>query len=186
MVWLVLLQENALHSGVDVICGTPGRLNDHLNRGNFVRPYKFIYLSPTTVLSNISCIFLIFCLHFGTFPLSPFPSFLSVLPLPLFPTPSFHFCSSPQNLDNVKFLVLDEADELLTPNFKVQIENVLEDCPKDKQMMLFSATLPHDIKSVTKRLEGHLVSHVVRQTKNSLMLQRRTNRPSTWYCSGLI
>ena len=34
---LLLLQERALHRGVDVICATPGRLNDHFERGNFVR-----------------------------------------------------------------------------------------------------------------------------------------------------
>lgn len=51
----------------------------------------------------------------------------------------------------MKFLVLDEADELLTPNFKMQIENILEDSPKDKQVMLFSATLPSDIKSITRQ-----------------------------------
>ena len=33
---LLLLQERALYRGVDVICATPGRLNDHLERGNFV------------------------------------------------------------------------------------------------------------------------------------------------------
>lgn len=55
-----------------------------------------------------------------------------------------------QSLDHVKFLVLDEADELLTPNFKEQILDILEGCPDGKQMMLFSATMPPDIKSVTR------------------------------------
>jgi ATP-dependent RNA helicase DeaD len=54
-------------------------------------------------------------------------------------------------LDDLKFLVLDEADELLTPNFKMQIEGILDDSPKEKQVMLFSATMPPDIRSVTKR-----------------------------------
>jgi superfamily II DNA/RNA helicase len=31
-----LLQESALHRGVDVVCATPGRLNDHFQRGNLV------------------------------------------------------------------------------------------------------------------------------------------------------
>ena len=51
----------------------------------------------------------------------------------------------------MQFLILDEADELLTPNFKEQISNLLEECPATKQMMLFSATLPRDIKLITKR-----------------------------------
>lgn len=54
-------------------------------------------------------------------------------------------------MEDIKFLVLDEADELLTPNFKMQIEGILENSPKDKQVMLFSATMPPDIRSVTRR-----------------------------------
>ena len=46
--------------------------------------------------------------------------------------------------------MLDEADELLTPNFKMQIHDILSDSPKEKQMMLFSATMPPDIKSITR------------------------------------
>ncbi len=33
---LSFLQERELHRGVDVMCATPGRLNDHLERRNFV------------------------------------------------------------------------------------------------------------------------------------------------------
>ena len=58
---------------------------------------------------------------------------------------------SNQSLEDVQFLVLDEADELLTPNFLDQIGNVLSDCPRDKQMMLFSATMPPDIKRIASR-----------------------------------
>ena len=56
-----------------------------------------------------------------------------------------------QRIDNVQFLILDEADELLTPNFKEQINRFLEECPESKQMMLFSATMPRDIKDVVRR-----------------------------------
>ena len=56
-----------------------------------------------------------------------------------------------QDIDNVEFLILDEADELLAPNFKEQINRFLEECPKSKQMMLFSATMPKDIKDVVRR-----------------------------------
>ena len=56
-----------------------------------------------------------------------------------------------QKIDNIQFLILDEADELLTPNFKEQINRFLEECPNSKQMMLFSATMPKDIKEVVRR-----------------------------------
>ena len=65
----------------------------------------------------------------------------------------------------MKILILDEADELLTPQFKVQIEKVLEDVPQDKQMMLFSATMPPNIKNLTKR------SVVQLEHSNSLLIQ---------------
>ncbi|KAK2165045.1 hypothetical protein NP493_1384g00033 [Ridgeia piscesae] len=83
-------QISQMRSGVDVICATPGRLNDLLERG---------------------CI----------------------------------------DLKEVCYLCLDEADELLTPNFKDQIEDVLRDCPHDKQMMLFSATMPPNIQAITRK-----------------------------------
>lgn len=37
-----LSQESALHEGVDVVCGTPGRLNDHFQRGNLVSELEII------------------------------------------------------------------------------------------------------------------------------------------------
>lgn len=62
-------QEYALRRGVDVVVGTPGRLIDHLERGNI-------------------------------------------------------------NLDNIKCLILDEADEMLNIGFKDSIERILEFTPK--------------------------------------------------------
>ncbi len=81
-------QENELQRGVDIICATPGRLTDHVNRGNV-------------------------------------------------------------NLKDVEFLILDEADELLTPDFSLQIEDILNDTPRTKQMILFSATMPNNIHQLT-------------------------------------
>ena len=83
------VQEAGLWKGTDVICATPGRFNDHIQRGAL-------------------------------------------------------------RLNNVEFLILDEADELLTPNFKDQIEYTLQTVPDTKQMMLFSATMPSNVKHVVK------------------------------------
>ncbi|XP_064387365.1 DEAD-box ATP-dependent RNA helicase CshA-like [Halichondria panicea] len=82
-------QAQQLRKGVDVVCATPGRLNDHITRGAM-------------------------------------------------------------SLSEIQFLVLDEADELLTPGFLAQIRNVLNGCPQGKQMMLFSATIPEHIMRIAE------------------------------------
>ena len=46
------------------------------------------------------------------------------------------------NLSQVKYLVIDEADEMLSMGFIEQVETILEALPTDRITMLFSATLP--------------------------------------------
>ena len=90
-------QERELNYGVDVVCATPGRLNDHVSKGRL-------------------------------------------------------------SLEHVDILILDEADELLRPGFMEQIESVLECLPDSKQMMLFSATLPSDVKYIIKQYMSNPVT----------------------------
>lgn len=51
----------------------------------------------------------------------------------------------------VKTVILDEADEMLDMGFIQDIEAILHQLPKKRQTMLFSATLPYDIKKLSKR-----------------------------------
>lgn len=51
------------------------------------------------------------------------------------------------DLSNAKTFVMDEADKLLSPEFTLTIEQLLAFHPKDRQVMLFSATFPIVVKS---------------------------------------
>ena len=54
-------------------------------------------------------------------------------------------------LDNVRNVVLDEADEMLNMGFSESIDAVLAEVPESRNMLLFSATMPVGIKSITRK-----------------------------------
>ncbi|MGI5901124.1 MAG: DEAD/DEAH box helicase [Desulfitobacteriia bacterium] len=54
-------------------------------------------------------------------------------------------------LQEVRFAVLDEADEMLSMGFIEDIENILKDVPSERQTLLFSATMPKPILDLSKR-----------------------------------
>jgi ATP-dependent RNA helicase DeaD len=56
-------------------------------------------------------------------------------------------------LDNVGIIVLDEADEMLDMGFREDIENILSDCPEERQTVFFSATMPKPILDLTKKFQ---------------------------------
>ncbi len=83
-------QEDALEEGTPIIVGTPGRVFDHINRGNL-------------------------------------------------------------KLEGCDHAVLDEADEMLNQGFYEEVTRILDRLPKNRQVLLFSATVPTDIQNLIAR-----------------------------------
>lgn len=50
--------------------------------------------------------------------------------------------------DHIKWLVLDEADEMLNMGFKEDLDEILSTTPDDKQTLLFSATMPDGVRDI--------------------------------------
>ena len=84
-------QKASLRHGAHIIVGTPGRIQDHLNRETL-------------------------------------------------------------NLESLETLVLDEADRMLDMGFLEVIEEIIEQTPKTRQTLLFSATYPNSIKKMCMRV----------------------------------
>lgn len=82
-------QLRQLENGVQIVVGTPGRLQDHLQRRSL-------------------------------------------------------------RTDNVWCVVLDEADRMLDIGFRPQIERILRRCPRDRQTLLLSATLPPTVRRLAE------------------------------------
>ncbi len=60
-----------------------------------------------------------------------------------------HLDKGTLDLSQLKFLVLDEADEMLKMGFAEDVETILADTPKSKQIALFSATMPAQIRRIS-------------------------------------
>ena len=84
-------QTSRLRRGVDIIVATPGRLLDHMNRGNV-------------------------------------------------------------DLRRIKCLILDEADRMLDMGFIKDITTITDALPRKRQTMLFSATMPGEIRALANRI----------------------------------
>ncbi|WP_108821106.1 DEAD/DEAH box helicase [Dysgonomonas sp. Marseille-P4361] len=55
------------------------------------------------------------------------------------------------DLEAVKYVILDEADEMLNMGFTESIDEILSKVPKERFMLLFSATMPKEIAKITKK-----------------------------------
>ena len=68
-----------------------------------------------------------------------------------------HMDRNTLKLDNVKMMILDEADEMLDMGFREDIESILEDMPHERQTILFSATMSKPILNITQRFQKNPV-----------------------------
>ena len=85
-------QTRVLKKGVHVVVGTPGRVIDHIERGNL-------------------------------------------------------------ELIGIESVVLDEADEMLEMGFREDIETILANTPHQRQTLLFSATIPQEIRNIAQKYQ---------------------------------
>lgn len=70
--------------------------------------------------------------------------------------------------ESLRVLVLDEADEMLSQGFEVQVCNILRFMPKDIQVALFSATMPDDVLNLSARWMRDPVKILIRREKLTL------------------
>ncbi|WP_164112941.1 MULTISPECIES: DEAD/DEAH box helicase [Sphingobacterium] len=70
------------------------------------------------------------------------------------------------DFSQVKYVVLDEADEMLNMGFKEDINNILSETPDDKKTWLFSATMPKEVRRIAQNYMTDPVEMTV-GTKNT-------------------
>ena len=75
-------------------------------------------------------------------------------------------------LDKVKTLVLDEADRMLSLGFTEELTELLALTPKQKQILLFSATFPEQVQALTQELLNDPVEIQVQSADASTLVQR--------------
>jgi ATP-dependent RNA helicase len=72
------------------------------------------------------------------------------------------------NTKQIKVLILDEADEMLSKGFKEQIYDVYRYLPPETQVVLVSATLPHDVLEMTSKFMTDPIRILVKRDELTL------------------
>ena len=69
------------------------------------------------------------------------------------------------SLDSIETVVLDEADEMLTMGFSESLQTILAEVPKERHLLLFSATMPREISTIAASYM-HQPKEIIVGTKN--------------------
>ena len=72
------------------------------------------------------------------------------------------------NTNNIKTIIIDEADEMLSSGFKDQIYNIFQKLPPKVQVALFSATLPQEIFNLTQQFMRNPIEILVKAEQLTL------------------
>lgn len=72
------------------------------------------------------------------------------------------------SVDNIKIIIIDEADEMLSQGFQEQVRSIFEMLREDVQVLIFSATMSPEIMDITRRFMKDPVKIVVEADKLSL------------------
>ncbi|MBU0471206.1 MAG: DEAD/DEAH box helicase [Nanoarchaeota archaeon] len=76
------------------------------------------------------------------------------------------------NLSKVKIVVLDEADRMVDMGFIDDVNKIVSQCPRNRQTLLFSATMSPDIEKIKNRYMNNPVSIFTRQQVDPLKLSQ--------------
>ena len=68
---------------------------------------------------------------------------------------------------SIRWLVLDEADEMLNMGFREELDAILETTPAEKQVLLFSATMPSGVRQIAENYMNHPLE-ILAGKKNSI------------------
>ena len=82
-------------------------------------------------------------------------------------------------INNINCLVLDEADEMLKMGFLEDIEWIIDKLPENKQMVLFSATMPNEIRNIAKKYLNQPAEILIKSVKNCLLYTSPSPRDAT-------
>lgn len=73
-------------------------------------------------------------------------------------------------LENVRTVILDEADEMLNMGFREDIEEILSNVPEERQTVLFSATMPQEILNITEKYQTDPVQIKIKSPQKTVGL----------------
>ncbi len=83
-----------------------------------------------------------------------------------------HISRKTLKLDGVKYLVLDEADEMLNMGFIADVEKIIKKTTQDRQTVMFSATMPAPVLNICKKYMREPVYIKTEKKQNSSTIQQ--------------